>query len=103
MPKGGTIRISAENQVLNKEAALALELEPGSYVVTKLTDNGEGMSGEVLEKVFEPFFTTKDIGEGSGLGLSMVFGFAKQSGGAMDIESELGTGTSVRIYLPKEN
>lgn len=102
MPKGGTLTISASEVKIDKQKAIVLELDPGSYVVTEMADTGVGMSEEVLGKVFEPFFTTKDIGEGSGLGLSMVFGFAKQSGGAMDIESEPKKGTSVKIYLPKE-
>lgn len=103
MPKGGTIIISAKEKILAKPAAAALELKPGPYVVTEITDTGEGMTKEILGKVFEPFFTTKDVGEGTGLGLSMVFGFAKQSGGTLAIESDPGKGTSVKIYLPKED
>lgn len=103
MPKGGSINISAKKKTLSKAAARALELKPGTYVITEITDTGEGMTKEVLEKAFEPFFTTKDIGEGSGLGLSMVFGFTKQSGGTLEMESEPGKGTRVRIYLPEKS
>ncbi|MGE5166951.1 MAG: response regulator [Sphingobacteriales bacterium] len=79
------------------------EHEPpaGEYVVVSVTDTGTGMTKEVLAKAFEPFYTTKDIGKGSGLGLSQVLGFAKQSGGGMRIESRVGEGTSVKIYLPR--
>jgi signal transduction histidine kinase len=79
----------------------AHEPPAGEYVVVSVTDNGTGMTKEVLAKAFEPFYTTKEIGKGSGLGLSQVLGFAKQSGGGMRIESRLGEGTSVKIYLPR--
>ncbi|MCZ6766626.1 MAG: ATP-binding protein, partial [bacterium] len=77
------------------------EVAPGSYVQITVRDSGAGIPGEVLAKVFEPFFTTKEIGKGSGLGLSMVYGFVKQSGGHVEIESEVGRGTTVRLYLPR--
>ena len=73
----------------------------GDYVMIAVTDTGSGMTTEVLAKAFEPFFTTKEIGKGSGLGLSQVLGFAKQSGGGMRIETRVGEGTSVKIYLPR--
>jgi CheY-like chemotaxis protein len=73
----------------------------GDYVMIAVTDTGSGMTKEVLAKAFEPFFTTKDIGKGSGLGLSQVLGFAKQSGGGMRIETRVGEGTSVKVYLPR--
>ena len=73
----------------------------GDYVLVSVTDNGCGMSAEVLERAFEPFYTTKEVGKGTGLGLSQVYGFAKQSGGAAQIESEPGRGTTVRVYLPR--
>lgn len=76
------------------------ELEPGDYVVVSVTDNGAGMSPDVLAKVFEPFFTTKDVGKGTGLGLSTVYGFAKQSDGHVTIYSELGQGTTIKLFLP---
>ena len=79
----------------------AHEPPAGEYVVVSVTDNGTGMTKEVLAKAFEPFYTTKEIGKGSGLGLSQVLGFAKQSGGGMRIESRVGEGTSVKIYLPR--
>jgi signal transduction histidine kinase/CheY-like chemotaxis protein len=79
----------------------AHEPPAGEYVVVSVTDTGTGMTKEVLAKAFEPFYTTKDIGKGSGLGLSQVLGFAKQSGGGMRIESRVGEGTSVKIYLPR--
>ena len=77
------------------------ELSPGEYVVLSVSDTGIGMTPEVLDHVFEPFYTTKDVSEGSGLGLSMVYGFAKQSGGGVVIHSEPGHGTTVKIYLPR--
>lgn len=102
MPHGGEIVISAENQTMSSDMpSCILDLEPGDYVVVSVTDTGQGMSPEVLSRAFEPFFTTKDVGEGTGLGLSTVFGFAKQSGGHTTIQSEPGHGTTVRIYLPR--
>lgn len=102
MPDGGEIIISAENQTLSwNTRSNLLDLEPGDYVVVSVTDTGQGMPPEVLARAFEPFFTTKDVGEGTGLGLSTVFGFAKQSGGYATIQSEPGHGTTVRIYLPR--
>ncbi|MFP3632261.1 ATP-binding protein, partial [Burkholderia sp. SIMBA_045] len=76
-------------------------LPPGEYVTFEITDTGSGMTPDVLERVFEPFFTTKPDGEGTGLGLSMVFGFVKQSGGHTSIDSAPGQGTTVRLTFPR--
>ncbi len=102
MPQGGVLSMEAANVDLGEDDTSAdVGLRPGSYVMLAVKDTGTGMTGNALEHAFEPFFTTKDVGQGSGLGLSMVFGFAKQSGGHVSIESELGTGTTVRLYLPR--
>ena len=102
MPAGGKITISAENAQLDPDyARLHPEVRAGRYVLIAVTDTGTGMSKEVLERAFEPFFTTKDVGAGSGLGLSMVYGFAKQSKGHLALYSEPGNGTTVRIFIPR--
>ncbi|HUG98193.1 MAG TPA: PAS domain S-box protein [Gammaproteobacteria bacterium] len=101
MPEGGSLSISAGNIQLDeayKESQL--EVLPGDYIIIGVTDSGEGMSPEVRAHVFEPFFTTKEVGKGSGLGLSMVYGFVKQSGGHITLYSEPGLGTTVRLYVP---
>jgi PAS domain S-box-containing protein len=101
MPKGGSLTIATDNDLLDEESALILgEIAPGRYVAVTLTDTGTGMSKDVLSRVFEPFFTTKEVGKGSGLGLSQVYGFARQSGGHVAIQSDVGKGTAVRLYLP---
>jgi PAS domain S-box-containing protein len=100
MPHGGTIVIATANGHLN-EGEQGNAVAAGDYVVLSVTDSGTGMSPEVLERAVEPFFTTKGPGVGSGLGLSMIFGFANQSGGHLRIESELGRGTVVSLYLPR--
>ncbi len=102
MPDGGQIVIEAENKHL--DARYAVEnpgVTPGDYVMLAVSDTGTGISPEILPRVFEPFFTTKEVGKGTGLGLSMVYGFAKQSGGHLKIYSEVGHGTTVRLYLPR--
>ncbi|UFW48558.1 MULTISPECIES: ATP-binding protein [Bradyrhizobium] len=96
MPAGGTIIVRAENVPDLTENELA-----GDYVRLSVIDTGTGMTEEVRTKVFEPFFTTKDVGKGSGLGLAQVYGFATQSGGTVRIDSELGSGTTISLYLPK--
>ncbi len=102
MPNGGTLSIEAENTELDGAYAdHNIEVRPGAYVMIAITDTGAGMTKEVIEHVFEPFFTTKPIGQGSGLGLSMVYGFVKQSGGHIKVYSEPGHGTTVRLYLPR--
>ena len=102
MAGAGTITIEATNESMSHGDVLDWEdMRPGDYIRVSLTDTGSGMDPKVREKAFEPFFTTKDIGEGSGLGLSMVYGFAKQSKGHVSIDSEVGRGTSVRLYLPR--
>ena len=96
MPEGGTLRISAHNQVLKGKP----EGLKGEFVVLQVTDSGSGMSRQVTERVFEPFFTTKSFGEGTGLGLSQVFGFLNQIGGAVTVASEPGKGATFSLFLP---
>jgi signal transduction histidine kinase len=102
MPQGGNLSIEAANIHLDARSAAAYtEVAEGDYVVLTVTDTGTGMSEDVVQRAVEPFFTTKPPSAGSGLGLSMAYGFAKQSGGHLDIESVIGTGTKVRLYLPR--
>jgi PAS domain S-box-containing protein len=102
MPTGGRLTISTANASLDDHyKSLHPEVMAGEYVLVAITDDGEGMPKEVIERVFEPFFTTKEVGKGSGLGLSMVYGFVKQSNGHVSIYSEPGLGTTIRIYLPQ--
>jgi CheY-like chemotaxis protein len=100
MNVGGALKVSTRNATLGPPARPE-DPPAGDYVAVRVTDNGTGMSDDIRAKVFEPFFTTKEVGKGSGLGLSQVHGFAKQSGGGVSIESRLGVGTSVDIYLPR--
>jgi PAS domain S-box-containing protein len=102
MSGSGKLTIECSNERLDDaQAAQDQEAEVGDYVVLAVTDNGSGMSAEVRSKAFQPFFTTKGVGEGSGLGLSMIYGFAKQSGGHVSIYSELGQGTTVKLRFPR--
>ena len=102
MPGGGKLTIGTANTDLDAGyAATDAEVAPGRYVAISVSDTGQGMPAETLARVFEPFFTTKEIGRGTGLGLSMVYGFLKQSGGQVTINSEVGQGTTVRMYFPR--
>ncbi len=102
MPEGGRITLETSNAHLDDAYASSnVGVPAGQYVMVAVTDNGPGMTPEVLAKAFEPFFTTKPVGKGTGLGLSQVYGFVKQSGGHIKIYSESGKGTSVKIYLPR--
>jgi PAS domain S-box-containing protein len=102
MPKGGLLTISTGNASIDALQAVAMEgIEPGDYATVCVLDTGSGMPPEVLAKVFDPFFTTKPIGQGTGLGLSMIYGFAKQSGGHVHLASEPGRGTAATLYLPR--
>ncbi|MFK3971556.1 PAS domain-containing protein [Pseudomonas sp. NPDC087358] len=101
MPQGGRITIATANQWLEGDAASLLDLPTGEYISLSVTDTGTGMTPEVVAKVFDPFFTTKPIGQGTGLGLSMIYGFAKQSGGQVRVHSQVDEGTCMSIYLPR--
>jgi PAS domain S-box-containing protein len=102
MPGGGRLTIECMNTRLDAASLEGVsDVSPGDFVVLAVSDNGAGMPPSVLEHVFEPFFTTKEVGQGTGLGLSMVYGFARQSGGHVTVYSEEGTGTTVKLYLPR--
>jgi PAS domain S-box-containing protein len=101
MPDGGQLTIETANVCIDDRGARERDMQPGQYTEICVTDTGTGMPSDVVARVFEPFFTTKPLGQGTGLGLSMIYGFVKQSGGQVRITSELAVGTSVRIYLPR--
>ncbi|MBA2588905.1 MAG: response regulator [Alphaproteobacteria bacterium] len=101
MPSGGTVTIRTSNQSVNARALGTAVMPAGDYVRIEVTDTGTGMSKEIQSKIFDPFFTTKPVGQGTGLGLATVYGIVKQSGGFIDVESELGRGTAFNIYLPR--
>jgi PAS domain S-box-containing protein len=101
MPEGGRITIETANKWLDDRGGRMRDLPPGQYLSICVTDTGTGMAPETIERAFEPFFTTKPIGQGTGLGLSMIYGFARQSNGQVRIYSELGEGTTVCVYLPR--
>lgn len=102
MPSGGTLAISTRNLLIEVSGGdVAAPLHPGEYVVIAVADNGSGMSREVKDRIFDPFFTTKEVGRGSGLGLSIVYGIVEQGGGHISVQSTPGSGTCFTIYLPR--
>jgi signal transduction histidine kinase/PAS domain-containing protein len=101
MPHGGRLTIETANTWLDERAAAERDLTAGQYITVRVTDTGSGMTPEVMTRIFDPFFTTKPIGQGTGLGLSMVYGFVRQSGGQVRVRSELGAGTTMCMYLPR--
>jgi CheY-like chemotaxis protein len=102
MPGGGKLTLEASNALLDDQYVLTQpDVPPGQYVLLAISDTGQGMSPDVMERAFEPFFSTKEEGQGTGLGLSMAYGFTKQSGGHIRIYSEVGSGTTFKIYLPR--
>ena len=101
MPDGGKLTIETNNAHVDRDYAEAYEIEIGQYVLICVTDTGTGMTPEVLAKAFDPFFTTKGVGKGTGLGLSQAFGFVRQSGGHLKVYSEVGHGTTFKLYLPR--
>uniref|UniRef100_Q07J83 histidine kinase n=1 Tax=Rhodopseudomonas palustris (strain BisA53) TaxID=316055 RepID=Q07J83_RHOP5 len=101
MPDGGELKITTRNLTLGDDAARSADVRPGDYVSITVSDTGHGMAPDVLRLAIEPFFTTKETGKGSGLGLSSVYGFVRQSGGFLNIESEVGRGTAVSLNLPR--
>ena len=100
-PDGGRLTIETANKWLDERAARERDLPPGQYISLCVTDTGTGMTPEVKERAFDPFYTTKPLGQGTGLGLSMIYGFVRQSGGQVRIYSELGKGTTMCLYLPR--
>jgi len=103
MPNGGRLSITTGNKTLGAEEAATQDLQAGGYVALTVADTGRGMTPEVIERAFDPFFTTKPLGQGTGLGLSMIYGFVRQSGGQVRIHSTPGAGTDVQLLLPRYN
>ncbi|WP_257714383.1 PAS domain-containing protein [Roseomonas populi] len=103
MPDGGRIAIGTANTWVDAGAAAEIGLEEGDYVTLRVTDTGTGMAPEVVERAFDPFFTTKPLGQGTGLGLSMIYGFVRQSGGGVRVQSEPGRGTTMCLFLPRHH
>src|SRR6185437_4234266 len=108
MPGGGEVRLetrlvdlASPDEIRAARVHLAADAKPGKYIRISFSDNGSGMSQEVLQRAFEPFFTTKDVGQGSGLGLSQVYGFIRQSGGILTVDTEIDAGTTFSLYLPR--
>ncbi len=101
MPDGGLLTIETSNTRIDEESARRHDLAPGDYVVLAVTDTGTGMTPEVIARAFDPFYTTKPLGQGTGLGLSMIYGFARQSGGQVRVRSKVGVGSTISIYLPR--
>ena len=100
-PNGGRITIETANKWLDQRAAKERDIPPGQYVCVSVSDTGVGMTADVIEKIFNPFFTTKPLGQGTGLGLSMIYGFVRQSGGQIRVYSEAGKGTTMSLYFPR--
>jgi CheY-like chemotaxis protein len=100
-PNGGTIAVALSRATFSEADARTTDMTPGSYVAMTIEDTGAGITAEHLPHLFEPFFTTKDVGRGTGLGLSMVYGFIKQSGGNVTVRSDVGRGTAITMYLPE--
>ena len=103
MPQGGRLTIETANRWLDERAARDFDIAPGQYISLCVSDNGTGMAPDVVAHAFDPFFTTKPLGQGTGLGLSMIYGFARQSGGQIRIYSEVGKGTTMCLYLPRHD
>ena len=101
MPDGGRLTIETANVWVDERAARERDMQPGQYVAICVTDTGVGMTPDVVARALDPFYTTKPTGEGTGFGLSMIYGFAKQSNGQVRLYSEVGAGTTARIYLPR--
>jgi two-component system, cell cycle sensor histidine kinase and response regulator CckA len=101
MTEGGTVTVETADVSLGDDhRASHLDCVPGPHVMLAVTDTGTGMTPEVLDRIFEPFFTTKDVGKGTGIGLAMVFGVVQQAGGSLDVRSEVGSGTTFKVYFP---